>query len=60
MHYLIKTYSNQNDMILDNTMGSGTCPLASAILNRRFIGIEKDEDYFKIAVNRLKEFGYLR
>jgi site-specific DNA-methyltransferase (adenine-specific) len=60
MKYLISTYSNENDMVLDNTMGSGTCPLASAILNRRFIGIEKDEDYFKIAVNRLKEFGYLR
>ena len=60
MKYLIKTYSNENDMVLDNTMGSGTCPLASAILNRRFIGIEKDDDYFKIAVNRLKEFGYLR
>jgi site-specific DNA-methyltransferase (adenine-specific) len=60
MKYLIYTYSNENDMVLDNTMGSGTCPLASAILNRRFIGIEKDDDYFKIAVNRLKEFGYLR
>ena len=58
--YLIQTYSNETDMVLDNTMGSGTCPLASAILNRRFIGIEKDENYFKIAVNRLKESGYLR
>lgn len=60
MKYLIKTYSNETDLVLDNAMGSGTCPLASAILNRRFIGIEKDDDYFKIAVNRLKEFGYLR
>ena len=58
--YLIKTYSNENDMILDNTMGSGTCPLAAAILNRRFIGIEKEEKYYNIAVNRLKEFGHLR
>jgi site-specific DNA-methyltransferase (adenine-specific) len=58
--YLIKTYSNENDLVLDNTMGSGTCPLASAILNRRFIGIEKEEKYYNIAVNRLKEFGHLR
>ena len=60
MKYLIKTYSNENDYVLDNTMGSGTCPLASAILNRRFIGIEKEEKYYNIAINRLKEFGYLR
>ena len=60
MKWIISTYSNEGELVLDNTMGSGTCPLASAILNRRFIGIEKDEDYFKIAVNRLKEFGYLR
>ena len=58
--YFISTYSNERMTILDNTMGSGTCPLASAILNRHFIGIEKDEKYFKIAVNRLNEFGYLR
>ena len=58
--YLIRTYTNEGDIVLDNTMGSGTCPLASAILNRRFIGIEKEEKYYNIAVNRLKEFGYLR
>ena len=60
INWLISAYSEEGKYVLDNTMGSGTCPLASAILNRRFIGIEKDEDYFKIAVNRLKEFGYLR
>ena len=53
MKYLIKTYSNENDYVLDNTMGSGTCPLASAILNRRFIGIEKEEKYYKLAVARV-------
>jgi len=58
--WLVSSYSNENDMVLDNTMGSGTCPLASAILNRRFIGIEKEEKYYNIAINRLKEFGYLR
>ena len=60
LKWLINTFTNEGMTVLDNTMGSGTCPLASAILNRRFIGIEKDEDCFKIAVNRLKEFGYLR
>jgi len=60
MKYFIATYSDENDYVLDNTMGSGTCPLASAILNRRFIGIEKEEKYYNIAINRLKEFGYLR
>jgi len=60
MKYFIATYSDENDYVLDNTMGSGTCPLASAILNRRFIGIEKEEKYYNIAVNRLKEFGHLR
>lgn len=60
MKWLIEQYSLEGDMVLDNTMGSGTCPLASAILNRRFIGIEKEEKYYNIAVNRLKEFGHLR
>ena len=57
---LISAFTDENDYVLDNTMGSGTCPLASAMLNRRFIGIEKEEKYYNIAVNRLKEFGYLR
>lgn len=58
--WLINAYSEECKYVLDNTMGSGTCPLASAILNRRFIGIEKEEKYYNIAINRLKEFGYLR
>ena len=58
--WLISAYSEEGKYVLDNTMGSGTCPLASAMLNRSFIGIEKEENYFKIALNRLKEFGYLR
>ena len=60
MKWLINAYSEECKYVLDNTMGSGTCPLASAILNRRFIGIEKEEKYYNIAINRLKEFGYLR
>ena len=52
MKYLISTYSNENDMILDNTMGSGTCPLAAKELNRKFIGIEKEPKYYEIACQR--------
>lgn len=52
--YLIKTYTNEGDLVLDNCMGSGTAPLAASKLNRRFIGIEKEIDYFKIAGKRLE------
>ena len=55
MEYLIKTYTNENDIVLDNTMGSGTTGVACINTNRRFIGIEKDEKYFEIAVNRCKD-----
>jgi len=54
LEYLIKTYSKENDIVLDNTMGSGTTGVACLNTNRRFIGIEKDKEYFKIAANRLK------
>ena len=54
MRYLIRTYSNENDLILDNTMGSGTTGVACVLENRKFIGIEKDETYFKIAQDRIK------
>jgi site-specific DNA-methyltransferase (adenine-specific) len=54
MRYLIRTYSNKNDLILDNTMGSGTTGVACVLENRKFIGIEKDETYFKIAQDRIK------
>lgn len=50
--YLIKTYSNENDMVLDNTMGSGTTCLAAKELNRKFIGIEKESKYYEIACQR--------
>jgi len=52
MKYLISTYSNENDMILDNTMGSGTTCLAAKELNRKFIGIEKEPKYYEIACKR--------
>jgi len=52
MKYLISTYSNENDMVLDNTMGSGTTCLAAKELNRKFIGIEKEANYYEIACQR--------
>ena len=52
MKYLIYTYSNENDMVLDNTMGSGTTCLASKELNRKFIGIEREANYYEIACRR--------
>ena len=50
---LIKTYSNEGDIILDNCMGSGSTGVACKNTNRNFIGIELDEKYFEIANNRL-------
>lgn len=53
--YLIKTYSNEGDVILDNCAGSGTTLLAAQNLNRHFIGIEKEEQYVEVARKRLSE-----
>lgn len=54
MKYLVKTYSNEGDTILDFCMGSGSTGVASIELNRNFIGIEKEEKYFCIAEERIK------
>ena len=51
--YLIRTYTNENETVLDNVMGSGTTGVACMNLNRKFIGIELDENYFEIAKNRI-------
>jgi site-specific DNA-methyltransferase (adenine-specific) len=53
MEYLIKTYTNENETVLDFTMGSGSTGVACVNTNRNFIGIEKDENYFKIAEERI-------
>ena len=53
MDWIVKSYSNENDTILDNTMGSGTTGVAAVNLNRNFIGIEMDEHYFEIAEKRI-------
>lgn len=50
---LIKTFSNENDLVVDLTMGSGSCGVASVNTNRNFIGIEMDDNYFEIAQNRI-------
>ena len=55
MEYLIKTYTNEGETVLDFTMGSGTTGVACANLDRRFIGIELDKGYFDIGVDRLAE-----
>jgi len=51
--YLIKTYTNEGDLVLDNCMGSGTTCLAAKNLNRQFIGIEKEKEYYDICVKRI-------
>jgi site-specific DNA-methyltransferase (adenine-specific) len=55
MEYLIKTYTNEGDLVLDNCMGSGTTGVACIKTNRKFIGIERDENYFNIASKRINE-----
>jgi len=52
--YIVKTYTNENDIILDNTMGSGTTGVACINTNRKFIGIELDQGYFNIAKERIE------
>lgn len=55
LEYLIKTYTNEGETVLDNCMGSGSCGVAAVNTGRRFIGIEKDTEYFEIAEKRINE-----
>ena len=55
MEYLIKTYSNEGDTVLDNCMGSGTTGVACKKTNRNFIGIEKESEYFTQAKERIED-----
>ena len=54
MEYLIRTYTHEGDVVLDNCMGSGTTGVACANTGRRFIGIERDDKYFAIASERIE------
>lgn len=54
LEYLVKTYTNENETVLDSCMGSGSTGVACKNLNRNFIGIELDEKYFNIARNRIE------
>ena len=54
LEYLIKTYTNENELVLDFTMGSGSTGVACMNTNRKFIGIELDEKYFNIAKQRIE------
>jgi site-specific DNA-methyltransferase (adenine-specific) len=55
MEYLIRTYTNPGELVLDNTMGSGTTGVACVNTDRRFIGIERDPEYFRIAEERIQQ-----
>ena len=55
LEYLIKTFTNESDTVFDSCMGSGSTGVACINLNRKFIGIELDDNYFTIANNRIKE-----
>jgi site-specific DNA-methyltransferase (adenine-specific) len=60
MEYLIRTYTNEGDTVLDFTMGSGTTGVACINTGRKFIGIERDPNYFAIACNRLVKHSVVR
>ena len=60
MEYLIKTYTNPGEAVLDFTMGSGTTGVACINTNRNFIGIEMDHDYFDIADERINQAAYFK
>lgn len=55
MEYMVRTYTNEGDTVLDNAMGSGTTGVAATKLGRKFIGIEVEEKYFDIACKRIEE-----
>lgn len=55
LEYMIKTYSNEGDIVMDNCMGSGSCGEACLKTNRKFLGIEKEEVYYNISKKRLED-----
>ena len=55
--WLIKTYTNEGETVLDNTMGSGTVGIACVMTNRKFIGMENNPEYFEMAKERIEKEG---
>ena len=55
MEYLVKTYTNEGDTVLDNCIGSGTTAIACINTGRNYIGIEKEEKYYRIAEERIRQ-----
>lgn len=55
MRYLVRTYSNEGETVMDNTMGSGTTGIAAVLEGRNFIGFEQDEKYFNMSMDRIDE-----
>jgi site-specific DNA-methyltransferase (adenine-specific) len=58
LEYLIKTYTNEGETVLDNCMGSGSTGVAAMNTGRKFIGIEQDEKYFEIAKQRINDVAF--
>ena len=58
LEYLIKTYTNENETVLDNCMGSGTTAIACLNTERNFIGFELNEEYYNISLKRISENEY--
>jgi len=56
--YLIKTYTNENELVLDNTAGSGTTAIAAINTNRKWVCIEKETEYYDKAINRIINHGW--
>ena len=54
LEYLIKTYSNENEVVLDNCIGSGSTAVACIRTNRRYIGFELEKEYYDIAIKRIE------
>ena len=59
LEFLIRTYTNENDIVLDNCMGSGSTGVAALNLHRKFIGMELDEKYFQISEKRIQDIAQI-
>jgi len=60
LNWLIMTYSNEGDTVMDFTMGSGSCGVSAKLTGREFIGMELEKEYYDIAVKRINEVGFLQ